>query len=115
MHQGIMMLAMKEAYNPKIRWHGVPKICKHTVEKVDFNPENGCFMARIRVRWMKITRKRFIRLLMAMGVEAREAGWYANEAKKIDIPYIVALSCFMEPESDEESQEEPKEEPEESR
>ena len=112
MREMIAMLVMKEAYNPKIRWHGAPKICKRTVEMVDFNPEDRCLVARIKVRWMKIARKRFIRLLMAMGVEAREAEWYANEANKRGVPYIAALSIFMEMENDEESEEEPEEEPE---
>jgi hypothetical protein len=111
MHQKFMMMALKDAIAPQIRWHGVPKTCKHTVEKVDFNPENGCLMARVKVSMMRLTRKRFIRVLMALGFKARDAHMIANEAMKRDLPYSLALEVLLRAGNEEE----PKEEPEESR
>ena len=115
MHQKFMMMELKDAIAPQIRWHGVPKTCKHTVEKVDFNPENGCLMARVKVSMMRLTRKRFIRVLMALGFKARDAHMLANEALKCDLPYCVALEALLRDGNEEEAEEKPKEEPEESR
>ena len=97
MEHTIKMIAARERINPRIRWHGAPKVCKHILEKVELDPERHCLVARVKVRWMKMTRKRLVRLLMAIGIHARDAQDLARIANERDIPYPMAFEIVCGP------------------
>lgn len=100
------VMIAKDAINPMIRWHGAPKASKYIFEKVEFDPETHCLAARVKVEWMKMTRKRLVRLLMAIGIHARDAqrlAWLANEK---GIPYPMAFEIVLKAQLEDEEPEE---------
>lgn len=106
MEHTIKMIAARERINPRIRWHGAPKVRKHILEKVEFDQEMKCLAARVKVRWMKMTRKRFVRLLMAIGIHARDAYMLAGVAHERGIPYPMAFELVCKAATEDEEPEE---------
>lgn len=102
MELGMMNPLMDMKINDKIRWHGVPKIKKFVLKKMEADLENKVMVAQIKVEPFKMTRKRFERVLMAMGVHAIHARELSGLAKRLEIPYILAFESFCKAVSEKE-------------
>jgi hypothetical protein len=94
MELGMMYPLMDMKINDKIRWHGVPKVKKFVLIKMEADLENKVMAAQIKVEPFKMTRKRFERVLMALGVHAIHARELSGIAKRIGIPYLLAFDAF---------------------
>lgn len=89
-----MMIGMKmrpPVLNPKIRWHGAPKFLTCRVKTVEFYPGCKALMAQAEVNCRKISRKRFERIAMALGVVPRTARWIADGVNAAGLEYKDAL------------------------
>ena len=76
-----MMIALRlRTLNPKIILDGAPKFLTHRVKMVEFDRVNKVLMAQVEVKFRKISRKRFERIAMALGIDARDARWIADQA-----------------------------------
>ena len=95
MEQTIAMELIRQRVNPRIRWHGAPKVCRYVMEKVTFDQEMHCLVAAVRVIWPRMTRKRFERVLKALGMKDRDARMIADEANARNIPYNKALTVVI--------------------
>lgn len=88
------VLIAKMAMNPKIRWDGVPKLNHQTLSKIIADPESGRIEVHVKVRWLKMSRRRFERMLMAIGVHARDAKEMADMARAKGCPYNEAFDVI---------------------
>ena len=88
------MMVIKDAFNPKIIWHRAPKVKNITFERVELDEEHRGLVLHVRESRRKMTRKRFERMLMAMGMRARVAKIISREAARLELPYADTLDYF---------------------
>ena len=90
------MMAAKEKLNPKIKWDGTPKTMSITLVGADIDRESRRIMVTARVKRRKMSRKRFERMLMAIGVYPRKTRVLADAAREVGLPYEIAFeaTCF---------------------
>lgn len=104
----------KDAINPRIKWDGAPRLNRQEMRGIEADPESGTLMVHVDVHWYKMSRRRFERMLMAIGVHAREAKEMADVARANGIQYNeafdvackLALKQLAEEQQAEEAQEE---------
>ena len=104
----------KDAINPRIKWDGMPKLNRQELREIEENPVSKSILVHVDVRWYKMSRRRFERMLMAIGIHARDAkemadvaranGFQYNEA--FDIACKLAIKQLAEEQQAEEAQEE---------
>ena len=109
----IGMMAATRVMNPKIEWHGSPQFMKIEVEVVDVDVERKQIAIKAKPKFRKISRKRFERIMMALGISARSARKIADESLRCNLEYKEALKVLMFAlnEEDEPEEEETPEEP----
>lgn len=92
----MMMMMAKEKINPKIKWHGTPNTVQITLVDEDIDLENKRIVVTAKVKRRKMSRKRFEKMMMAIGVCARKAKGIAIIAREAGLPYEIAFeaTCF---------------------